>query len=102
MRLDKYLKISRLIKRRTVANEACDNGRVTLNGRVAGASAEVKPGDIIGISFGNRETRVEVLAVQESVRKEAAADLFRYLPSPEGQEETEGTQEPERTQEPEV
>ena len=78
------------------------SGRVTLNGRVARASAEVKPGDIIGISFGNRQTRVEVLAVQESVRKEAAADLFRYLPSPEGQEETEGTQEPERTQEPEV
>ena len=75
MRLDKYLKISRLIKRRTVANEACDNGRVTLNGRVARASAEVKPGDIIGISFGNRETRVEVLTVQENVRKEAAADL---------------------------
>ena len=80
MRLDKYLKISRLIKRRTVANEACDNGRVTLNGRVARASAEVKPGDIIGISFGNRETRVEVLTVQENVRKEAAADMFRYLP----------------------
>ena len=83
MRLDKYLKISRLIKRRTVANEACDNGRVTLNGRIARASAEVKPGDIIGISFGNREPRVEVLTVQENVRKEAAADLFRYLPSPE-------------------
>ena len=83
MRLDKYLKISRLIKRRTVANEACDNGRVTLNGRIARASAEVKPGDIIGISFGNRETRVAVLTVQENVRKEAAADLFRYLPSPE-------------------
>lgn len=83
MRLDKYLKISRLIKRRTVANEACDNGRVTLNGRVARASAEVKPGDIIGISFGNRETRVEVLTVQDNVRKEAAADMFRYLPVPE-------------------
>ena len=83
MRLDKYLKISRLIKRRTVANEACDNGRVTLNGRVARASAEVKPGDIIGISFGNRETRVEVLTEQDSVRKEAAADMFRYLPVPE-------------------
>ena len=86
MRLDKYLKISRLIKRRTVANEACDNGRVTLNGRIARASAEVKPGDIIGISFGNRETRVEVLAVQENVRKEAAADLFRYLPTEETSE----------------
>ena len=84
MRLDKYLKISRLIKRRTVANEACDNGRVTLNGRVARASAEAKPGDIIDISFGNRQTRVEVLAVQDNVRKESAADLFRYLPVPEG------------------
>ena len=69
MRLDKYLKISRIIKRRTVANEACDNGRVTLNGRVARASAEVKPGDIIVIAFGNRQTKVEVLAVQENVRK---------------------------------
>ena len=83
MRLDKYLKISRLIKRRTVANEACDNGRVTLNGRIARASAEVKPGDIIGISFGNRQTRVEVLAVQENVRKEAAQDLCRYRPAEE-------------------
>ena len=83
MRLDKYLKISRLIKRRTVANEACDNGRVTLNGRIARASAEVKPGDIIGISFGNRQTRVEVLAVQENVRTEAAQVLFRYIPSEE-------------------
>lgn len=80
MRLDKYLKISRIIKRRTIANEACDNGRVTLNGRVARASAEVKPGDIIVIAFGNRQTKVEVLAVQENVRKEAAADMFRYLP----------------------
>ena len=88
MRLDKYLKISRLIKRRTVANEACDNGRVTLNGKTARASAEVKPGDVIGISFGNRETRVEVLAVQENVRKEAASELFRYLPASEAAEET--------------
>ena len=84
------MKISRLIKRRTVANEACDNGRVTLNGRIARASAEVKPGDIIGISFGNRETRVEVLAVQENVRKEAAADMFRYLPMPEASEPAQG------------
>ena len=87
MRLDKYLKISRLIKRRTVANEACDNGRVTLNGRVARASAEVKPGDIIGIALGNRETKVEVLTVQENVRKEAAADMFRYLPVEEKTDE---------------
>ena len=93
MRLDKYLKISRLIKRRTVANEACDNGRVTLNGRVARASAEVKPGDIIGIAFGNRETKVEVLAVQENVRKEAASDMFRYLPAEEKAENTAQAQE---------
>ncbi len=79
MRLDKYLKVSRIIKRRTVANEACDNGRVLLNGRVARASAEVKPGDIIEISFGNRDTKVEVLSVEETVRKEEAAELFRYL-----------------------
>lgn len=79
MRLDKYLKVSRLIKRRTVANEACDNGRVTLNGRVARASTEVNPGDIIGISFGDRTTQVEVLAVQETVHKESAKDLFRYV-----------------------
>lgn len=79
MRLDKYLKVSRLIKRRTVANEACDSGRVTLNGKVARASAEVKPGDVICISFGNRETKVEVLAVEETVRKDTAGDLFRYL-----------------------
>ena len=79
MRLDKYLKVSRLIRRRTVANEACDAGRVMLNGKVARASAEVKPGDVITISFGNRETNVEVLSVQETVRKEEAADLFRYL-----------------------
>ena len=79
MRLDKYLKVSRLIKRRTVANEACDAGRVMLNDKVARASAEVKIGDVITISFGNRETKVEVLSVQETVRKEEAVDLFRYL-----------------------
>ena len=79
MRLDKYLKISRLITRRTVANEACDNRRVMLNGKPARASAEVKPGDIIEISFGNRTTKAEVIAVEEAVRKEAAGELFRYL-----------------------
>ena len=78
MRLDKYLKVSRLIKRRTVANEACDNGRVTDNGRVARASTEVKVGDVIGIAFGDRETKVEVLSVQEVTRKGEAAELFRY------------------------
>ncbi len=77
--MDKYLKVSRLIKRRTVANEACDGGRVTINGRGAKASAEVKQGDVIAISFGNREVKVEVLDVQETVKKEAAAELFRYL-----------------------
>ena len=79
MRLEKYLKVSRLIKRRTVANEACDGGRVMINDKVAKASAEVKPGDVITISFGNKEVKVEVLDVQETVRKETAAELFRYL-----------------------
>ena len=79
MRLDKYLKVSRLIKRRTVANEACDGGRAMINDKVAKASAEVKPGDVITISFGNKEVKVEVLDVQETVRKETAAELFRYL-----------------------
>ena len=79
MRLDKYLKVSRLIKRRTVANEACDSGRVTINDKVAKASTEVKQGDIIAISFGNREVKVEVLDVQETVKKEEAKELFRYL-----------------------
>ncbi len=79
MRLDKYLKVSRLIKRRTVANEACDAGRVTINGRPAKASADVKAGDIIEIRFGDKEVRVKVLQVQETVRKDDAADLFEYL-----------------------
>ena len=79
MRLDKYLKVSRLIKRRTVANEACDSGRVSVNGKVAKASAEVKEGDIITISFGNKEVKVEVLDVQETVKKEEAKELFKYL-----------------------
>ncbi len=79
MRLDKYLKVSRLIKRRTVANEACDAGRVTVNGRVAKASVEVKAGDIIEIGFGNKEVKVEVLSVAETVRKDDAKELFRYL-----------------------
>ena len=79
MRLDKYLKVSRLIKRRTVANEACDSGRVLINDKPAKASANVKKGDIITISCGNREVRVEVLDVQETVKKEEAGDLFRYL-----------------------
>ena len=79
LRLDKYLKVSRLIKRRTVANEACDAGRVMINGRPAKASADIKPGDTIAISFGNKEVKVEVLSVQETVRKEEAKEMFRYL-----------------------
>lgn len=79
MRLDKYLKVSRLIKRRTVANEACDAGRVTINDKPAKASSNVKVGDIIAISFGNKDVKVEVLDVQETVKKEEAKELFRYL-----------------------
>ena len=70
MRLDKYLKVSRLIKRRTVANEACDAGRVMINGKTAKAGAEVKAGDVIEIGFGTRNVKVEVLDVQETTRKE--------------------------------
>lgn len=79
MRLDKYLKVSRLIKRRTVANEACDAGRVTINGKSAKAGSNVKPGDIIEINFGTRPVKVEVVSIQETVKKEEAAGLFRYL-----------------------
>ena len=79
MRLDKYLKVSRLIKRRTVANEACDAGRVLLNDKVARASAEVKAGDVITIQLGNKDVNVEVLTVQETVRKEEAKEMFQYL-----------------------
>ncbi len=79
MRLDKYLKVSRLIKRRTVANEACDAGRVLLNDKVARASAEVKAGVVITIQFGNKDVKVEVLTVQETVRKEEAKEMFQYL-----------------------
>ncbi|BBF44776.1 ribosome-associated heat shock protein implicated in the recycling of the 50S subunit [Lachnospiraceae bacterium KM106-2] len=79
MRLDKFLKVSRLIKRRTVANEACDAGRVLVNDKVAKASVNVKTGDLIEIQFGNKSVKVEVLDVQETVKKEAAKDLFKYL-----------------------
>ena len=79
MRLDKYLKVSRLIKRRTVANEACDSGRVLINDKPAKASANVKEGDIISISFGNKAVKVEVLDVQETVKKDEAKELFRYI-----------------------
>lgn len=79
MRLDKYLKVSRLIKRRTVANEACDAGRVLINDRPAKASAQVKAGDILEIQFGTKSVKVEVLNVQETVKKEEAQELYRYL-----------------------
>ena len=77
MRLDKYLKVSRLIKRRTVANEACDAGRVTVNGRVARASYDVKPGDLLGVTVGERTVKVRVLSVEENVRKEDASAMYR-------------------------
>ena len=79
MRLDKYLKVSRIIKRRTVANEACDAGRVMANGRPVKASYDVKVGDVIEIRFGEKSVRAEVLTVQETVHKEEAGDLFKYL-----------------------
>ncbi len=79
MRLDKFLKVSRLIKRRTVANEACDAGRVLVNGKVAKASVKVAKGDIIEIQFGTRTVKVEVLDIQETTKKEEAKDLFKYL-----------------------
>ncbi len=79
MRLDKYLKVSRLIKRRTVANDACDAGRVMINGKVAKASVDVKVGDVIEIEFGNRNVKVRVTEVKETVRKEEAAEMFEYI-----------------------
>ena len=79
MRLDKYLKVSRLIKRRTVANEACDNGRVTVNGKVAKASQDVKVGDCVEISLGARTLAVEVLQVAEAVRKDDAAAMYKEI-----------------------
>mgnify|MGYP005772624051 CR=1 FL=1 len=79
MRLDKFLKVSRLIKRRTVANEACDAGRVLVNGKPAKASLNVKVGVVIEIQFGAKAVKAEVLNVQETVKKDAAAELYRYL-----------------------
>jgi ribosomal 50S subunit-recycling heat shock protein len=79
MRLDKFLKVSRLIKRRTVANEACDAGRISINGKVAKASAHVKAGDIIEIGFGNKLVKVQVVNVQETVHKDDAKELYIYL-----------------------
>lgn len=79
MRLDKYLKVSRLIKRRTVANDACDAGRVSVNGKVVKASYDVKVGDIIEISFGNKQVKAEVTMIAETTKKEEAKEMFKYL-----------------------
>ncbi len=79
MRLDKYLKVSRLIKRRTVANEACDNGRISVNGRVVKASYEVKVGDKIELSMGPRTVAVEVLQVADNVRKDDAVTMYKEI-----------------------
>lgn len=88
MRLDKFLKVSRLIKRRTVANEICSAGRVQVNGRAAKPGAEVKPGDILEIGFGSGKTRLRIVKLRETVRKEEAADLYQILEdSPGGSSE---------------
>lgn len=79
MRLDKYLKVSRLIKRRTIAQEACDAGRVMVNGKVAKSSTKVKVGDVIEIEFGNKSVKVKVLDIQDTTKKEEAKDLFEYV-----------------------
>ena len=79
MRIDKFLKVSRVIKRRTVANEACDGGRVCINGRQAKASAVVKPGDIVEIAFAGGKTKFEILSVAETVRKDDAKDMYRII-----------------------
>ncbi len=79
MRLDKYLKLSRLIKRRTVANEACDAGRVRVNGKVARASCDVKPGDVVDVGLGARSLRVRVMAVSDYANKEEAPTLYQIL-----------------------
>ncbi len=79
MRLDKFLKVSRLIKRRSVANEACDAGRVMVNCKVAKASVNVKVGDIIEIQFGQKTVKVKVLDIQDTTKKDEAKDLFEYI-----------------------
>ncbi|MCI8747488.1 MAG: RNA-binding S4 domain-containing protein [Lachnospiraceae bacterium] len=79
MRLDKYLKVSRLIKRRPVANEACDAGRISVNGKKAKASLNVKIGDIIEIGFGDKQVKVEVLSLEETYKKDEARELYKVL-----------------------
>ena len=87
MRLDKFLKVSRIIKRRTVANEACSGGRVTLNGKVAKPGADVKVGDIMTIRFGDKLGRYEILSIAETVRKDGAAELYKILSEDAGMAE---------------
>lgn len=79
MRLDKYLKVSRLIKRRTVANDACDAGRVMINEKVAKASTEVKAGDVIEIQFGTKAVKVEVTDIRDTTKKDEAKEMFKYI-----------------------
>ena len=79
MRLDKYLKVSRLIKRRTVANEACDSGRVSINGKTAKASVDVKVGDVIEIHFGDKTVKVMVTDIIETTNKDDAKDMYKYV-----------------------
>ena len=79
MRIDKFLKHSRIIKRRTIANEACDAGRVLINDKVIKASAEVKVGDIVEVLFGGKSVKVEVLSLKETTKKDEAQELFKYL-----------------------
>lgn len=79
MRLDKFLKVSRIIKRRTLAKEVCDRGQVTVNGRAAKAGTEIKPEDILVISFGNRTLKIKIISIQENVPAKAAADLYEVL-----------------------
>ena len=79
MRIDKFLKVSRLIKRRSVANEACDGGRIMINGKVAKAGDRVKVGDVIELAFGDKTVKAEILSIAEHVTKDGAADLYRIL-----------------------
>lgn len=79
MRLDKFLKVSRIIKRRTVANDACDAGRVLVNGKVSKAGTPVKEGDIIEIAFGNNQVKVQIESIKESTKKEDATNMFKYI-----------------------
>lgn len=79
MRLDKYLKVSRLIKRRPVANEACDAGRIKVNGKTAKASLNVKVGDVIEIGFGDKQVKAEILSLEETYKKDEARELYKLL-----------------------